>query len=39
MQGYSSGDPKARLKGNWGHIGELGLIVLVGMTAYSLLLS
>ncbi|DBB06139.1 hypothetical protein WJX82_010962 [Trebouxia sp. C0006] len=39
FQGYSSGDPKARLRGNWGHIGELGLLVLVGMTAYSLLTS
>ena len=39
LQGYSSGNPKARLRGNWGHIGELGLLVLVGMTAYSLLMS
>ncbi|DBA82122.1 TPA: hypothetical protein ACH3X1_007111 [Trebouxia sp. C0004] len=39
LKGYSSGDPKARLTGNWGHIGELGLLILVGMTAYSLLTS
>ena len=39
LQGYSTGDPKGRLRGNWGHIGELGLLVLVGSTAYSLLLS
>jgi len=26
FQGYSTGNPKARLRGNWGHIGELGLL-------------
>ncbi|KAL3157269.1 hypothetical protein ABBQ38_001502 [Trebouxia sp. C0009 RCD-2024] len=39
VKGYSTGNPKARLRGNWGHIGELGLLTLVGMTAFSLLTS
>ena len=37
--GYSSGDPKKRSMGAFGHIGELGLIVLNGKIAYDLIMS
>ncbi|KAG0196521.1 Microsomal glutathione S-transferase 3 [Mortierella sp. GBA30] len=37
--GYSSGDPSKRIYGTFGHIGEMGLLVLTGKIAYDMIMS
>ncbi|KAG0369402.1 hypothetical protein BC939DRAFT_407325 [Gamsiella multidivaricata] len=37
--GYTTGDPKKRQLGAFGHIGEIGLLVLTGKIAYDLIMS
>ncbi|KAF9586668.1 Microsomal glutathione S-transferase 3 [Lunasporangiospora selenospora] len=37
--GYTSGDPQKRMWGAWGHIGDMGLLILNGKIAFDLITS